>query len=86
MQAELKALKSRRKEAEKGISDLEYRIMEITQSGPHTKKQKMTGIKDLQDNIKQANLHITGIPKKEKKTKRGLKIYLKKLWLRTFQI
>ena len=40
MQAELKALKSRRKEAEKGISDLEYRIMEITQSGPHTKKTK----------------------------------------------
>ena len=33
MQAELKALKSRRNQAEEEISDLEGRIREITQSG-----------------------------------------------------
>ena len=37
MQAELKALKSRMNNAEEQISDLEDRIMEITQSGQKTK-------------------------------------------------
>ena len=38
-QAELKALKSRMNNSEERISDLEYRIMEITQSGQQTKYQ-----------------------------------------------
>ena len=39
MQTELKALKSRMNSAEEWISDLEGRIMEMTQSGEQTKNQ-----------------------------------------------
>ena len=39
MQTELKAVKSRMNNAEKQISDLEDRIMEITQSGQQTENQ-----------------------------------------------
>ena len=38
-QTELKALKSRMNDAEKRISDVEDRIMEITQSGQKTENQ-----------------------------------------------
>ena len=39
MQADLKALKRRMNNAEEQISDLEDRIMEITQSGQQTEDQ-----------------------------------------------
>ena len=39
MQAELKALKSRMNNGEEQISDLEDRIMKITQSGQQTENQ-----------------------------------------------
>ena len=39
MEAELKALKSRMNDAEEWISDLEDRIMKITQSGQQTENQ-----------------------------------------------
>ena len=51
--------------------------MEITQSGQQTEnqmKKQESNIRDLWDNIKQANLHIIGIPEGEEKI-RGLKIY-----------
>ena len=51
--------------AEERISDVEQRIMEITQSGQQTEnqvKKHESNIGDLWDNIKQANLHIIGIP------------------------
>ena len=73
--------------AEEGISDLEDRIMEITQSEQQTEsqmKKNESNIRDLWDNIKQTNLLIIGIPEEEKE-KRGLKMYLKKLWLKTSQ-
>ena len=72
MQAELKALKSRMNNADEGISDLEYRIMEITQSGQQTENQMKkheSNIRDLWDNIKRANLCIIGIPEGEEKEK-----------------
>ena len=71
--------------AEEQISDVEDRIMEITQSGQQKENQMKkheNNIRDLWDNI---NLCIIGFQKKKKK-KKGLKIYLKKLWLKTFQI
>ena len=40
MQAELKPLKSRMNNPEEQISDLKYRIMEITQSGQQTEIQR----------------------------------------------
>ena len=75
------------KNAEERISDMEDRIMEITQSGQQTENQMEkheSNIRDLWDNIKRANLHIIGIS--EGKEKGRLKIYLKKLWLKAFQI
>ena len=68
-QTELKALKSRMNNAEKWISNVEDRKMEITQSGQQTENQMKkheSNIRDLWDNIKQANLHITGILEEEK--------------------
>ena len=58
--------------AEEQISDLEVRIMEITQSGQQTEdqmKKHETNIRDLWDNIKWANLCIIGIPEGEEKEK-----------------
>ena len=43
-----------------------------------------SNIRDLWDNIKQANLCILGIPE-EKKKKSALKMRLKKIWLKMFQ-
>ena len=88
MQTELRAVKTRMNNAEERISDMEDRIMEITQSGQQTENQMKkheSNIRDLWDNIKQPNLNIIGIPEGEEKD-RGWKIYLKKLLLETSQI
>ena len=64
-QAEVKALKSRINNAEKWISDLEDRIMEIIQLGEQIENQMKkheSSIRDLWDNIKQVNLCIIGTP------------------------
>ena len=50
--------------AEKRISDVEDRIMEVTQTGQQTQNQMKThesNIRDLWDNIMWANLYIKGI-------------------------
>ena len=70
MQTELKALKSRVNNAEERISDLEARIMEITQLGQQTENQMKNMkaiIRDLLGNIKWANLDIIGIPEGKEK-------------------
>ena len=70
------------------MSDMEDRIMEITQSGQQTEnqiKKPESNIRHLWDNTKQANLCIIGIPEGVEKDK-GWKIYLKKLSLETSQI
>ena len=88
IQTELKAIKCRMNNAEEQISDVEDKIMEITQSGQQTENQT----KKHESNIRDYGIIQSGpiYPKlefqKEKKKKWGLKIYLKKLWLKTFQI
>ena len=71
--AELKSMNSRMNNAEERISDLEDRLMEITQSKQKTesqmKKKNESNIRDLWDNIKQANLCIIGIPEGEEREK-----------------
>ena len=58
-------------DAEERISDLEERKMEIILSKqPTAKKKSKQAICDLWNNIKNANLHITGIPKGEAREKR----------------
>ena len=54
--------------AEEGVSDVEDRIMEITQLEQQTEnkmKKHKNNIRDLWDNIKQANLCVTGIPERK---------------------
>ena len=88
MQTELKALKGRVNNAEKRIGDLEDSIIEITQSGQQTENQ----MKKHESNCKRPieyykagqSMHNRNSEGKEKE--RGLKIYWKKLWLKTFQI
>ena len=48
-------------------------------------KKYKSNIRDLWDNIKQANLHITGIPEGEEKEK-GIEDIFEEIWLKTFQI
>ena len=72
MQTELKAIKTRMNNTEEGNSDMEDRIMEITQSGQQTEnqlKKHENNMRDLWDNIKCANLCIIGIPEEEEKEK-----------------
>ena len=54
------------------MSDVEERIMEISQSGQQTENQMKkheSNRRDLWDNIKWANLCIIGIPEGEEKEK-----------------
>ena len=71
MQAELKLLKkSRIDNAEEPISDLEDRTMEKSgQQAENQVKKHESNTRDLQDNMKWANLSITGIPEGEEKEK-----------------
>ena len=70
MIVEIKVVNSGMKNEEQ-LSDLEDRIMEITQSEQRTesqmKKKKESDIRDLWDNIKHANLCTTGIQKREER-------------------
>uniref|UniRef100_A0A8D1CW06 L1 transposable element RRM domain-containing protein n=1 Tax=Sus scrofa TaxID=9823 RepID=A0A8D1CW06_PIG len=72
IQTELRAVKPRMNNAEQRIGDVEDRIMEITQTGQQTEDQTKKhehNIRELWDNIKQAKLHIIGIPEGEEKDK-----------------
>ena len=72
MQTELKAIKTRMNNTEEGNSDMEDRIMEITQSGQQTEnqlKKHENNMRDLWENIKCANRCIIGIPEEEEKEK-----------------
>ena len=84
VKAELKAKISRMNNAE-GISDLKDRIIEMTQLKQKDKWKKVkTILRDLGYNIMCAIYAYQGF-QKEKKGIRGLKMYLKKLWLKTSQ-
>ena len=70
MQGELKALRSRMNNAEEWVSDLEDRIMEITQSGQQMENQMKKTWKQYKRSIglyEWANLCKIGIPKGEEK-------------------
>ena len=88
MQTELNALKGRMNNAEEQISDLKDKIMEINQSGQLTENQMKkheSNIRDLWNNIKQANLCIIGIPEGEDKEK-GIENIFEEIMSENFQI
>ena len=71
---------------EGGISDLEDRIMEITQSEQQKEKQILkneNSLRDIWDNIKCTNLHIIGVPEGEER--KVSKMYLMQSWLKTLE-
>ena len=87
-QTERKAIKTRRNNADEGISEVEDRTMELTQTGQQTENQMEkheSHLRDLWGNIKRARLCTTETPQGETKEE-GLKIYLKELHLETFPI
>ena len=62
--------------------------MEITQLEQETERQMKnneSNIWELWNNIKHANLHIEEMSEGEEKKKKGLKLNLKKWWLKTSQ-
>ena len=74
MKDELKALYSRKNNAEEQMSSLEDRIMRINQSGQQTesqmKKKNGSNVRDLWDNIKHANICLIGILEEEEREKK----------------
>ena len=82
----LEGINSRITEAGEQISDLEEKMEEIT-AGEQNKEKRMKrmedSLRDLWDNIKCTNIRITGIPEEEEE--KGLRKYLKRLELKTFQ-
>ena len=84
--AELKATNNRMNNAEERISDLQDRIMEITQSGRQTEslmKKIESNKRDLWDNIKCANLCIIGISEGEDREK-GIENVFEKIMAESF--
>ena len=82
----LEGMNSRITEAEGRICDLEDKITEITTT-EQIKEKRMKRIKDnlreLWDNIKCTTIKIIGVPEKEEERKKGLRKYLKGLYLKT---
>ena len=74
----LEGINSRITEAEEWISDLEDKIVEITNTGQN-KEKRMTRIedshRDFWDNIKCTNIRIIGVPEEEEKKKWTEKIF-----------
>ena len=86
MQADLKSLKSRMDDAEEWISDLEGRIIEITQSGHQTEnqvKKHENNMRDLWDNTKWSDLFIIRVTEGEEKEK-GIENIFEKIMAENF--
>ena len=69
MKKPLKGINSRLGDTEKHISDLEDKIMEITQSEEQKGKQifkNKNSFKDLWNSIKHTNIRVIGVPEEEK--------------------
>ena len=73
----LEGINSRLDDTEEWINKLEERVVEITEAEQKKEKRNEDSLIDLKDNIKQANIHIIGVPE-GKDGRKGLRIYLKK--------
>ena len=80
MKNTLEGINSRITEAKERISDLEDRMVEFTaveQNKEKRMKRNEDSLRDLWDNIKCNNLHITGVPEGEEREKGPEKIFEK---------
>ena len=69
-------------EAEEHISELEDRMVEITDEEQHKGKglkRTEDSLRALWDNIKQTNIWIIGIPEEEKKKIKNIRHFFKRL-------
>jgi len=76
----LEGTNSRVTEAEEFISELEDRMVEITEAEQNKEKRvkrNRDSLGDLWDNIKLTNIQIIGVPKE--KEKKGMRKYLERL-------
>uniref|UniRef100_A0A9L0RNE6 L1 transposable element RRM domain-containing protein n=1 Tax=Equus caballus TaxID=9796 RepID=A0A9L0RNE6_HORSE len=76
----LEGLNSRVEEAEERISKLDERLEEITQAEQKREKrirQNENSVRELWDNIKRANIRITGVPEGEKRDKGAENLFVK---------
>ena len=76
----LEGTNSRVTEAEECISELEDRMVEITEAEQNKEKRvkrNRDSLGDLWDNIKLTNIQIIGVPKE--KEKKGMRKYLERL-------
>ena len=72
MKNTLEGINSRITEAEERISDLEDRMVEfsaVEQTKEKRMKRNEDSLRDLWDNIKRNNIHITGVPEGEEREK-----------------
>jgi len=82
----VEGINSRITEAEKQISDLEDRMVEITATKQNIEKimkRNEDSLREVWDNIKHTNIHITGIPEGEEREK-GLEKILEELVVENF--
>ena len=70
-------------EAEKRISDLEDKIVEITTAEQNKEKRIEDSLRDLWDNIKCTNIRIIGVPEEEEK-KKGIQKILEDIIVENF--
>ena len=78
----LEGINSRITEAEEQISDLEDRMVEFTATEQNKEKRRKRiedRLRDLWDNIKRNNSRIIGVPEGEKRKRKGLRKFLKRL-------
>ena len=78
MKTTLEGINSRITEAEERISDLEDRMVEFTaaeQKKEKRMKRNEDSLRDLWDNIKRNNIHVTGVPEGEEREKGPEKIF-----------
>ena len=81
MKNTLEGINSRITEAEEWMSDLEDRMVEFTameQNKQKRMKKNEDTLRDLWENIKCNNIHITGVPE-EKRERKDPRKYLKRL-------
>ena len=79
MKTSLEAANSRKQEAEEWVSEVEDRLVEITDAEQKREKRLKTNeesLRELWDNVKCTNIHILGIPEEERE--KGTEKYSKR--------
>ena len=78
MKNALEGINSRLNDTEEWISELEDRLVEITDAEQKKRmKRNEDSLRDLWDNIKCTNIHVIGVPEGVERERKELRTYLK---------